>query len=51
MGGLCFQVLGSLGVVGVLGVFVFKTPGGMHCSCNTMLLVISLQNWCFVSSL
>ena len=26
MGGLCFQVLGSLGVLGVLGVFVFKTP-------------------------
>ena len=26
MGGLCFQVLGSLGVLGVLGVFAFKTP-------------------------
>ena len=26
MGGLCFQVLGSFGVLGVLGVFVFKTP-------------------------
>ena len=26
MGGLCFQVLGSLGVLGFLGVFVFKTP-------------------------
>ena len=26
MGGLCFQVLRSLGVLGVLGVFVFKTP-------------------------
>ena len=29
MGGLCFQVLGSLGVLGVLGVFVFKTPDQM----------------------
>ena len=26
MGGLCFQVLGVLGVFGVLEVFVFKTP-------------------------
>ena len=26
MGGLCFQVLGSLGVLGVFGVSVFKTP-------------------------
>ena len=30
MGGLCFQVLGSLGVLGVLGVFVFKTPEQLH---------------------
>ena len=37
MGGLCFQVLGSLGVsgvLGVLGVFVFKTPNCYQSEAN-----------------
>ena len=38
MGGLCFQVLGSLGVLGVLGVFVFKRPGKLT-SCEQDLAI------------
>ena len=40
-GGVCYQVSGSQGVLGVLGVFPFKTPPN---SCNTILSIPRFTN-------
>ena len=52
MGGLCFQVLGSLGVLGVLGVFAFKIPAHMVYFCDfprSEMFQIAPGNWGWVA--